>query len=289
MNVALGAVHKIARETIRKVRALSNGSLEREARELADRVEPSRIQIDETDGYLKFAADELALEQAVSKLAELCESWKSDPDRTAAREEGTKEFIRYLLKPEDLLSVPEVMDIVFHKELFGAVTRYLGQVPWLVTLQIWQTVPNQTAVRSQLYHYDHRDTRQAKIFINLNNVTRASGPLHFLPASSSTKVDRKIGYSQGRYSDEDVYSCCSKKEVITTVGAKGTGFVVDTARCLHYGSRENELERLVFMICFSRVNCVDRGSGCDVLDPVRQRLILERYRKERAPAFALRI
>jgi hypothetical protein len=287
MNVMFGAVHKAARETIRKVRALSNGAVERKARELAPLVDPARITVDERDGYSKVSAGDLGLEYAISKLSSLCETWKRDPARGGGRP-GHKDFMRYLLRSEDLFAVPEIMEIVFNKDLFGAVTKYLRQVPWLVTLKVWQTIPNETAVRSQLYHYDHRDTRQAKIFFNLNNVDENTGPLHFLPASSSLKVDRKIGYTQEDYTDEQVYSCCSKDEVLKTVGPPGSGYIVDTARCLHYGSRGNKLERLVLMICFARANCVDSGSGCDVLDPVRQRLIAECYSNDKARSFSLK-
>lgn len=288
MKVMLGAVHKSARETVRKIRALGNSGLERQARELAGLVKPSRLRIDDANGYVKFNADDVGLGAAVSKLSQLTGGWKFDPARGGRSKGGDKEFIRYLLRPNDLIDIPDVMDIVFNAELYGAITQYLGQVPWLVTLKLWWTLPNQTAVRSQLYHYDHRDTRQAKVFINLNDVGEDSGPLHFLPAVSSLEVDRRIGYSQGDYSDAQVYSCCPVDKVIKTTGPQGAGYIVDTARCLHYGSRGNVRERLVLMICYSRVNCVDKGSGCDVLDPMRERLISQRYAKDRDKIFSLR-
>ena len=288
MSVMLGAVHKVARETIRKVKAVTNGGVEREAHDLARRVPPARLQIDDGEGYARFAAEEIGLDREVSRLASLSETWKPAAERGGMSKAGDKDYIRYLLLPADLLDVPEVMDIVLHPELFGSVTKYLGQVPWLVTVKVWWTLRNQTAVKSQLYHYDHRDTRQAKIFINLNEVGEDAGPLHFLPASASRKVDRRIGYSQGDYTDEQVYDSVSRDDVIKTVGPPGAGYIVDTARCLHYGSRGNLEDRLVLAICYSRVNCVDAGSGCSVLDPVRDRLVRERYAHDAAISFSLR-
>ena len=101
--------------------------------------------------------------------------------------------------------------------------------------------------------------------------------MHFLPARDSQNVDAKIGYSQGRYTDEQVYSAVSKSKVVDTVAQAGAGFVVDTARCLHYGSRGNLLDRFILMASFARVNSVNPGNGCRVLDSVRNRLVRELY------------
>ena len=75
-------------------------------------------------------------------------------------------------------------------------TAYLGQVPRLYNVMFWWSPPSQTLTGSQRYHYDHRDTRQAKVFINLTDVTEDNGPLHFLKPADSLKVDAKVGYSE---------------------------------------------------------------------------------------------
>ncbi len=283
MGVATGAIHKATREIIRRTRAFTNSGVERKAQALAGNLKASRIVIEDDKGYAKFTGADIGLAAELDRLTELAAAWKGAPQRT----KSDKPFLRNVLRSQDLLDHPEIMTVAMDEQLFGAVTRYLGQVPWVVALQLWWTPPNQTAIRSQLYHYDHRDTRQAKIFINLNNVGENSGPLHFLPASSSLKVDRIVGYSQDEYTDEQVERCCAADEVVKTVGPPGAGYIVDTARCLHYGSRGNSEDRLVLMICFARANCVDKGSGCDVLDPVRQTLIEKLYAADPARAFAL--
>ena len=283
MGVAAGVIHKATREMIRKARTIANGSVERQAQSLARGLSAPGIVVEDDKGYAAFSAAGIGAADEAGKLAGLAMEWKEDPRRNTS----DKPFLRNILRSQDLFAHPEIMQLALHAQLFGAVTHYLGQVPWLVNLQVWWTPPNQTAVRSQLYHYDHRDTRQAKVFINLNDVGETSGPLHFLPAISSLKVDRAIGYSQDEYTDAQVESCCSKSEVVRTVGPPGSGFIVDTARCLHYGSRGNREDRLVLMISFARVNCVDKGSGCEVLDPVRERLIGAFYGADKARAFAL--
>jgi hypothetical protein len=283
MSVLSGAVHKAARETIRKVRSIRNSGLERKAHALANALTGSRLQVNDDLGYVNFNVSDLGLEKKISRLATLAHEWKSDPMRA----NDDKPFLIRMLRSDDLFEIPEILDVTMHDEVLSCVSRYFGQVPWVASINVWWTQPNQTAVRSQLYHYDHRDTRQAKLFINLVDVTPDSGPLHFLPASHSVKVDSTIGYSQGRYTDEEVYSACSVDNVISTIGPSGSAFIVDTARCLHYGSRGNLKERLVLMISFSRINCVDRGEGCDVLDPVRDRLIRQRYNNDVVRSFCL--
>jgi hypothetical protein len=280
----LGAAHKTTRTAARALRAFGNMNVERKAKELLHRVESSSLSIDESDGYAKFAVGDIGLEKPVSKLREQAFNWKNDP----MRNRGDKPFLVNLLKDRDILEMPEVMDVAMHPILYGAVAKYLKQVPWLVSMTVWLSPPNQTAVRSQLYHYDHKDTRQAKIFINLNDVTSDSGPLHFLPARRSVKVNNKVGYSQGRYSDEEVYGAVSKDDAVAAVGDAGSGYIVDTARCLHYGSRGNTKERLILMINYARVNCVEPGSGCECLDPVRDQLIAQRYANDEARAFSLK-
>ncbi len=283
LRKSAGSILKGARATVRAVRAVGNITLERKARQLRRLVEPSQLVVSEADGYVAFTASELELERPVSELCRISSQWINE----SARNGGDKLFLINLLTSNDVLEIPEIMDVAMHPVFFGAATSYLQQVPKLVAMTVWLSPPNNTAVRSQLYHYDHKDTRQAKIFINLNDVTAECGPLHFIPATSCLKVEEKVGYSQGRYSDEEVYSAVSESEAIATVGKAGSGYLVDTARCLHYGSRGNLRERLVLMVNYARANCVDRGSGCEVLDPVRGRLIEQRYATDEARAFSL--
>jgi hypothetical protein len=277
-----GPIHKIARATLRAARAFGNREVERRARNLTRLVRPLELAVDDTDGYVAFSMKDYGLENQAAKISALAHQWKYDP----ARNSGNKPFLLNLLKTQDLLDIPEILGLALHPVLYGAVTQYLGQVPWLVSMTVWLSPPNQTAVRSQLYHYDHKDTRQAKIFINLNDVTDECGPLHFLPVTSSLMVERKVGYSQGRYTDDEVYGAVRKDRAIAAVGPTGTGYIVDTARCLHYGSRGNTKERLVMMVNYARANCVDSGSGCEVLDPIRDQLI-KNHSADEARAFTL--
>jgi hypothetical protein len=278
-----GSILKMARTALRAARAVGKMDVERKAQRLSYLVKSSDLVIDDTDGYTAFSASDFGLGSQIANIAALANDWKGDSTRNG----GDKPFLINLLKTGDLFNHLEFLEVALNPVFYGAVTKYLGQVPRLVSMSVWLSPPNQTAVRSQLYHYDHKDTRQAKIFINLNDVTAECGPLHFLPVTSSKRVEKAVGYSQGRYTDEEVYGAVSASEAIAAVGGVGRGYIVDTARCLHYGSRENTKERLVMMVNFARANCVDPGSGCEVLDPVRSQVEKQFYSDDEARAFSV--
>ena len=284
---ALGFVNKAIRSGLRAGRMLLRSPLERLAKRLQNKAigrGTGLITMTEESCYASFDANKLATSpDTISKLAHLGETWKTVPYRI--RDEN--KFPYNLLRSEDLFEHRAFIDLAVQDEILAAISSYIGQLPRLYNLTLWWTPPNQTAERSQLYHYDHRDNRQAKVFINLNNVTKESGPLHFISAQDCLKVDAKVGYSQGRYTDEDVYSAVPESKVIATTGGPGSGFIVDTARCLHYGSRGNTLDRFVLMASYARVNSVKPGPGCRVLDPVRKRLAKELYNSDPVKSFVL--
>ena len=284
-SVAVGYARKTIRSGVRFGRSIIRSSLEREAKRLAAEAVgrgSGLIRISEEEGYAGFPATELSGSGAsIPALRELAESWKSDPSRVR------DELPRNILKTDDLFEHRALIDLAVHDDILAAVSAYLGQVPRLYNLMLWWSAPNQTVKGSQLYHYDHRDSRQAKVFINLTDVTEESGPLHFLKPADSLKVDARVGYSQGRYTDDEVYTAVSKSDVLTAVGEAGRGFIVDTGRCLHYGSRGNRSDRFILLVSFARVNSVKPGKGCRVLDPVRNRLVREFYDSDPVRALVL--
>lgn len=284
-SVAAGYAHKALRGGMRLGRTILRAPLERQARRLADEATgrgSAGIHVPEADGFARFRASELSgVGDAIPSLFELADHWKDDESRRK------NQMPINILRSDDLLSHRALVDIAVHDDVIAAVTAYLGQVPRLYNLFLWWSPPNQTQQGSQLYHYDHRDSRQAKLFLNLNDVTEESGPLHFLRAADSLKVDAKVGYQQSRYSDEEVYSAVPESDVVAATGEQGTAYIVDTARCLHYGSRGNSRDRFILMASFARVNSVDPGPGCKVLDSLRSRLAREFYDSDPVRSFVL--
>ncbi|HEY9786730.1 MAG TPA: hypothetical protein V6D17_15110, partial [Candidatus Obscuribacterales bacterium] len=90
---------------------------------------------------------------------------------------------------------------------------------------------------SQLYHCDHADTRQVKIFVYLTDTDASHGPLTVIPARESARLRAVVGYRwKQRVKDEELLPLLKEKEVAFT-GKAGTTAMVDTCANFHYGSR----------------------------------------------------
>jgi len=88
---------------------------------------------------------------------------------------------------------------------------------------------------SQLWHYDHDDTKTIKLFAYLTDVSDDDdGPFTFLPA----QVSSRFGFSiRSHRHDCEVLSHVRPHEVVKMTGPRLSTFMVETSRCLHMGSR----------------------------------------------------
>jgi hypothetical protein len=286
-TVLAGYAEKARRQTRRFLKIASRYSLEREARHLmAELGRPlgTELCIPENFGWVRFNTTALSgMEDALTRLRALGETWVADESRWV----NQRSWPRKLTRSEDLLNHPEIIDVALNQDLLRAVAAYYDQVPRLYRVAVWWSPPNDTLKGSQLFHYDGLDSRQAKVFINLKDVPPEAGPLHFLDAAQSARFNARVGYSQDRITDEDVFSIFRPSDLHTTAGPAGDGFILDTGRCLHYGSRGNSKGRLMFMVNYARVNCIDPGKGCPILDPVREDLAHTRYAEDPVRIYAL--
>jgi len=285
--VVVGYAEKLKRNGVRMARVALNPKMERRAKFLLNQAlteEDPAVAIPEDTGWMRLAVDRLdGLDGAVRQTAACAREWIDDASRSPIR----KSYLFNMLRPQEVLDNPAFLSIALNGTILAAVARYFGQAPCLQKLAIMRSPPNSSTDGSQLYHYDHRDSRQAKLFLNLCDVTEETGPTHFLSAADSKRIDAKVGYKQDRYTDEQIYSAVARAQVINTVGSAGTGFLIDTARCLHYGSRGNSVDRLVLLASYVRTNNVNPSDGCEVLDPIRRQLAAEKYAGDPLRSFAL--
>ncbi len=130
---------------------------------------------------------------------------------------------------------------------------------------------------SQKAHFDHIGDRQLKLFVYLCDVDMRNGPFCFLPADASAAFkDRPIGKG-GRFDDDDLIEA---GEVVAVTGAIGAAVIVDTTRCLHFGGRSREAERLMLVVQYVRAG--DDLALDNVCRPVApQGLSLSARRKRR--------
>ena len=140
-------------------------------------------------------------------------------------------FVRYALQPAALRIVGDFM-------------RDLPQLSD-VLLTLSQPTPNQALSYSQLWHLDHDDKRVCKLFIYLTDVQNtADGPFTFIPAGPSKPFRNTL---KSHMSDAQVFGKTGPDAVKEMIAPRLSAFIVNTARCLHMGSRiQSDQSRLLY-------------------------------------------
>ncbi|MBX7146167.1 MAG: hypothetical protein K1X44_02530 [Alphaproteobacteria bacterium] len=166
-----------------------------------------------------------------------------------------KDFLLPILGGKEFLDYPDLIQFIVSNDILNPVVNYLGTVPIFAGANIFWSPANQTATSSQLFHLDTEDYTQIKVFINICDVSEENGPFAFLPANLSQKFLKKINYSEydsRRFQDDEIFSHIDSQNVIKLIGKAGSGAFVDTAQCLHYGSRLNKYDRIILMLQYQR-------------------------------------
>jgi hypothetical protein len=242
------------------------------------------LRIDRRSAWTRFDARTFAgAAPALELLGSLIRRWAAEQEPRRVRQGGCPID---LLLPEDLLAHPAILQFALHDQFLRATADYLGQVPRLYHLRVWWSPPSESLDGSRQFHYDHRDRRQVKIFVNLDAVDEAAGPLHFLGADDCARFDAQVGYRHGRIRDEEVYGVCPREHLRDSCGEAGTGVIVDTARCLHYGSRLNTRDRLMLAISYVRANSA-LPNPSPSLDPIREQFAAQHFADDPVRRFAL--
>ena len=225
----------------------------RDRRRLAAGVLPAaNLALSEALGYRILPPGEL------SEAAEVVTDAQALLSRAEAKlaerrgKKGAKSFLINLLEPGDLsLDVP-LLRLALRPDILATVVSYLGTVPVLHSVQVFYSGFQERApISSQLFHADADDIRQVKIFVLCSRVAEENGPLTILGAEQSDHARHANGYQfKSRLTDEQVDQAVGGGASVALVGDPGTTCLVDTSRCLHYGSRvkPSAAPRLLAMI-----------------------------------------
>ncbi|MBU6462885.1 MAG: magnesium-dependent phosphatase-1 [Proteobacteria bacterium] len=130
-------------------------------------------------------------------------------------------FVRYALQPS----------------VINVIATALGEVPWLdYVLLSYSRHTGEDLQSSQLWHRDHDDVRVVKLFSYLTDVeTDDDGPFTFLPRQATDKFGYPLLGSH--FPDAEVFEKVSRSDVKVVRAPRLASFMVDTAKCLHMGSR----------------------------------------------------
>ena len=196
-------------------------------------------------GFVPLAPNALPKTDAVVEVCQRLFSERQGPDTSSA----PKPFYSNLMDEHDLVSNPEILEFALDDQIIEIVTDYLGALPRLSALGLQYSPVNETTVSSQMFHLDGDDFHQVKCFINILDVGPEDGPLSLIPADTSKRVRTALrhGWRAGRLTDEEVFGECDEDELVAVTGLAGSGALLDTSACLHFGSRARRQPRLTLM------------------------------------------
>jgi len=173
--------------------------------------------------------------------------------RQAEDGDKAKPFFENILEYDDLALYPALLDFATSAPIVDAAVGYLGQVPILRGIGVYVSPVNTSTTRSQMFHVDGDDFRQLKCFINVVEVDLDNGPFTLVSSRKSAQIRKRVkhGWRDRRLTDEEVLDGLADDEVVALTGGPGSGALVDTSACLHYGSRARISDRVVFMFQYT--------------------------------------
>lgn len=233
---------------------------------------PARLRVDRELGYRRVSVEEFPPLRAFVELSrELCAARADLVEHMLRARVGKHRIVFDILSDARLSADARWLEFALSDDLLGAALDYLGEAPVLSRVGVGVSLPsaaNEAPAHSQLFHVDADDARQLKLLVNATHVEREDGPFSWLPADVSERVQRGLRgglvgrvaaqQAQGatttpRYWDCEVQSLVSERLVQRLEGPPGTAVLIDTARCLHFGSRvQPGRRRVVSAVLFER-------------------------------------
>ncbi len=228
-------------------------------------------RLDRRDGYAVLAPGSIAdSDEIIALSVRLFEEKMRQAEAEAAASGKSKKwaFLRSILTNQDLARNPKLVDFALSDPLLSLVTNYLGTIPHLNRIDLLYSINHggEDAISSQIYHLDPEGTRQAKLFMNLRDVGPDEGPFTFIPASETTRIvntirkqrPAEVEMAAGRYLDDELESVNGLEKAISVSGPPGSAALVDTSRCLHFGSR---VKPGTYRLCLYIQYCTSREHG----------------------------
>ena len=177
-------------------------------------------------------------------LIQRCQKIVEQPGTTLKKE--SKPFREHLVTPTNLVNYPELTDFALHPPLLSIVANYLGELPLLNSIFLWHDRPSQDDLKaSQLYHCDHDDVRQFKVFVFISDIDSTSGPFTLIPTHISSEIRGKLQYDWQYVDDQKMKQHIPPGAEIQLTGPAGTVAFVDTSQVFHFGSRLTDKERIM--------------------------------------------
>lgn len=154
-----------------------------------------------------------------------------------------KSYLKPLLSKKDVKFQSAITNLAISDELLSVVTNYLGIFPILYYINIWFTPGKKNLNElqgSQLFHLDHEDYKQLKVFIYLNDMEIDHGPTQYISVENSEEIVLRFNYNTKQENKNIPDLQLTKYEKIVHLGSKGSIVLMDTSNCFHAGGRSKK-------------------------------------------------
>ncbi len=161
---------------------------------------------------------------------------------------------------QDILSIPEVQQLVMDPLLFNISSHYLDTEPIHVQTNCWWSTPakpsrHSMSANAQLFNQDTEFVKFLKVFIYLNDVTEENGAHVYVEGSHrDNRMKMDPNYKMADRVDDDVIKAeYGPDKIIPMTGRAGTVVVEDTSG-FHKGMPVIKGHRLLLQIEYA--NCL---------------------------------
>lgn len=159
---------------------------------------------------------------------------------------------------DDVIDIPEVLELANHPRVIGAVSSYFGCMPTIDSIKAWWSLPGcDDAENEQYYHRDNDSIRFLKLFIYLTDVNEDCGPHVFVRHTH----ERDGCLERRRYRDEEVEAEFGIENIQYFTGSAGTAFLEDT-----YGVHKGKLpvggRRLLLQVRYTIIPSIFMSRRC---------------------------
>ncbi|MGH9684347.1 MAG: phytanoyl-CoA dioxygenase family protein [Candidatus Acidiferrales bacterium] len=114
---------------------------------------------------------------------------------------------------DPLIRIPELIEVAFRETILKIAANFLGCIPPLYRVTLVRDFPHARPLHSSNFHKDNDESDSLQIFIYLEDIDDARGPLVYIPGSNRydarscrPRLSRDLGIpaNDGRLSDEEV-------------------------------------------------------------------------------------
>lgn len=223
-----------------------------------------KVRINKKEKFTKFISSEFKnLDKALVDLNKIKEKRLAAIDLLEIKKNpAIKTFYLNLLTKEDLFTYPSIMEFALSDELLTTLTDYYKMLPLLSHVALFASgldddIPKYKYKRrgTQNLHSDNHDLKHVKLFCYLEDVELEDGPLTILSYEKSSlllKIKRKLWNRSPFRNDEEYSDLIKDKDFIPLIGKANEGFIVDTTKLMHYGSRcEKKGTRFTFVLHYT--------------------------------------